>query len=554
RRHLFVSALESRGAYYVYDPLFLDFLRRKLRAARGPEGAKALDRRYGRAFARRGDFAQALAHFLAAESMKEIADLLQRRGEALLRAGMPGAVREAAMFLSGCGARPPIAGALLGEACRLAGDHAAAVGHFEAALAARGEAAVRITGDARAAALQGLAYSLVKVGEVTRAEQTALKALAEIENGDAALRARVLNTLAIVRYRQDRAAEALALWQDALGRAREAGDDHLILMIAHNLGLPHAVAGDFLRASECFRILTSPENPRLGPEEGAAYLNLARIATRRGEFGRASALLGDAREIAQKWRLQGLLADVLEEEGNLDRERGDLKTAGERYARAQTLLTELGRLDLLDGLAEEEAILAALRGNHGEAETLAAGAAKRRRAAGDLEGTALAQLALGEVRVRARGAPRAARVLVEAAAFFSSTGRAYHECEARLWLALARHQERDRRRAVAQGLQALEIAARHDYRAAVLRVTGLDAGFRNLLASLADAPSYLLEAPTGAAAAAAPGRGGAGVPAAPGRAADLTVRLLGPIDVYRDAQRKTPTPSRTIRRAIQVFC
>ncbi len=564
RRHLFLSALESHGAYYVYDPLFLDFLRRKLRAARGPEGAKALDRRYGRAFARRGDFAQALAHFLAAESMKEIADLLQRRGEALLRAGMSGAVREAALFLAGCGARPPIAAALLGEACRLAGDHTAAVGHFEAALAARGEAAGEMAGNARAAALQGLAYSLMKIGEVARAEQTALKALAEIENGDAALRARILNTLAIVRYRQDRAAEALALWQEALGSAREAGDEHLIVMIAHNLGLPHAVAGDFQRASECFRILTSPENPRLGPEEGAAYLNLARIATRRGEHGRASSLLGDAREIAQKRRLQGLLADVLEEEGSLERERGDLNAAGERYARARALMTELGRPDLLDGLAEEEAILAARRGNHGEAETLAAGVVKRRRAAGDAEGTALALLALGEVRVRAGAAPLAARALVEAAAFFSSTGRAYHECEARLWLALARHQVRDRRQAVAQGLQALEIAARHDYRAAVLRVATLDAGFHRILASLAGAPTYLLEAPSagvtagdaappGAPAAAA--RGETRVEAAaPGGAADLTVRLLGPIEVYRDAQRKIPTQARTIRRAIQVFC
>src|SRR5207247_7039624 len=141
-------------------------------------------------------------------------------------------------------------------------DHAAAVAHFDAALAARGEAG-RISGDKRAAALQGLASSLVKIGEVGRAESAVVEAMVGLENGNAALRARVLNTLAIVRYRQDRAAEALALWQDALGRAREAGDDHLILMIAHNLGLPHAMAGDFLRASECFRILTSPENPRL---------------------------------------------------------------------------------------------------------------------------------------------------------------------------------------------------------------------------------------------------------------------------------------------------
>ena len=490
-RHLFVSALESGGTYYVYDPLFLDFLRRKLRAARGAEGAKALDLRYGRAFAGRGDFAQALERFMAAECLKETADVLQRHGEGLLRAGMPGTVREAALFLSARGARPPVAAALLGEACRLAGDHAAAAGHFEVALATHGEGSAEITGDARIAALQGLAYSLMKVGKLARSEETAAKALAGIGVEKPALRARVLNTLAIIRHRQHRTPEAIALWQEALARARQACDDHLILMIAHNLGLPHAAAGDFRRASECFRILTSRTNMRLGPEEGAAYLNQARIATLQGRFARASTLLGQAREIAEKWRLQGLLADVLEGEGNLCRERGDLEAASERYSEARAVLTELGRPDLLDNLSEEEAILAARRGNHGEAETLAAAAVERRRAAGDPEGVAFALLALGEVRVRARVAPRAARVLVEAAAFFQSTGREFHECMARLWLALARHLERDRHRSVTQALRALEIASGHDYQGPVIRVAALDAKFRDLLASLAEAPAYL---------------------------------------------------------------
>ena len=314
-----------------------------------------------------------------------------------------------------------MAAALLGEACRLAGDYAAALGHFNAALSARGGEAGEVTGGARTAALQGLAYSLLRLGDVARAEETAVKALAEVGDSGAALRARVLNTLALVRYRQCRVAEALSLWQEALERALQAGEGHLVLMIAHNLGLPHAMTGDFRRASECFRILTSPENSRLGPEEGAAYLNLARIATLQGDHDGASSLLGDAREIAQKWRLQGLLADVLEEEGNLCRERGDLDEAGERYARARAVLAELGRPDLLDNIAEEEAILAARRGNHGEAETLAAGAVQRRRAASDPEGLASALLALGEVRLRARAAPRAARPLVEAVAYFSVT-------------------------------------------------------------------------------------------------------------------------------------
>src|SRR3989442_962916 len=109
------------------------------------------------------------------------------------------------------------------------------------------------------------------------------------------------------RLLRARTPEAIALWQEALAHARRAGDEHVILMIAHNLGLPHAASGDFRRASECFRILTNRKNTRLGPEEGAAYLNQARIATVQGRCARASTLLGRAREIARKWRLQGLL-------------------------------------------------------------------------------------------------------------------------------------------------------------------------------------------------------------------------------------------------------
>ena len=150
----------------------------------------------------------------------------------------------------------------------------------------------------------------MKVGKLAPAEEIAATALAQLGEGKPALRARFLNTLAIIHNRQDHSPEAIALWQEALSLARQTGDDHLILMIAHNLGLPHAVAGNFRRASECFRILTSSDNPRLGPEEGTAYLNLARIATLEGRWTRASVLLGEACEIARKWRLQGLLADA----------------------------------------------------------------------------------------------------------------------------------------------------------------------------------------------------------------------------------------------------
>ncbi|MBI1950455.1 MAG: tetratricopeptide repeat protein [Acidobacteria bacterium] len=548
KRKLFISPLESHGEYCAYDPLFRDFLRRKLRAEKGAEGARDLDRRYGKAFARRGDFAQALAHLIAAEEAKGITEVLGRHGKALLRAGMLDTVRDAAFFLAGRGVRSPLLDDLLGEACRQAGDYAAAVGHFEKALAAHVNGTPGLSGGTRASTLQGLAYSLLKVGDMRRAAATAEDALKEAGGEDPALLARILNTLSIIRYREERHPEALAGWQESLARARQAGDEHLTLMIAHNLGLPHAVMGDFRRASECFRILTGPGNHRVGPEEGAAYLNLARIETLRGEYSRAAALLGDAREIAHKLRLHALGADVLEAEGTLLRETGDLEAARERYAHARSRLTELGLIDLLEGLAEEEAILASRRGEHEDAEGLAARTLERQRTSNDREGIASALLALGEVRVRAGEPERALPVLAESAAIFASLRRSYQRCMACLWLALACFRTGKRRRSTEAAACALKLAAEYDYRAPVLRVAELDEGMRRFLGTLPSAPGYLKEKPAREKGAAV----SLGMLARDG--ADLTVRLLGPIEVFRDIERKVPARAWKIKRALQIFC
>lgn len=550
RRKLFLSPLESRAELYAYDPLFRDFLRRKLRAEKGMSGVRDLERLYGQAYERRGDLPQALAHDLAAEDLQGIAALLERHGKGLLRGGMLEPVREAAQFLTGRDVQSPALDDLLGEAARLAGDYAAAIGHFERSLSGAGRGAARLPHGLRAGALQGLAYSLLKTGETARAMATAQEALAAVGDRDPALRARILNSLSIVRYRENQHAEALEGWHEALSLARQAQDEHLILMIAHNLGLPHAVQGDFRRASECFRILTGPDNGRLGPEEGAAFLNLARIETLRGDHDRAARLLLDAREIAARLRLKALTADVLEAEGTLLRESGDLDGAAGRYSRARDLFTELGLRNVLDSLAEEEALLLARRGEHEEAERVASRVADGRRQTADMEGIASSLLALGEVRVRAGRPAAALDALSESARVFKSLERAYQDCVAHLLLSLACHQAGKRDRAEAAVREALRLAERYDYRAAVQRVADLDRGFRAWLRSVSGAPAHLFEtsdAPAPAARGAAPRRAATDGP-------DLTVRLLGPVEVFRDAEVKIPPRAWKIRRALEIFC
>ena len=557
RRSFFVSPLAGRGELCAYDPLFREFLTRRLRLVRGPDGERALHARYGRTFARRGEYPLALAHLLAAQELGATMEILARKGKELLRGGMLQPVRDAAGFAARNGGRATVVEDLLGEVSRLAGDHAAAVLHFERALAAAqagpGEGADAEPAEAAAArqasVLQGLSYSLLKTGAVSRAAETAEQALAVAGDADPALAARILNTLSIVRYRQHRLPEALEGWQRALARARQAADGHLTLMIAHNLGLPHAAGGDFRRAAECFLMLTGPDNPRAGPEEGAAYLNLARVETIWGDHPRAGAHLDDAREIATRWRLQGLEADVLEAEGNLLRESGDLAAAGRKYDRARALFMELGRTDLLPGLEEEAAVLTALLGNVEEAERVARRLVAQRRETGEEEGLASSLLALGEIQTRAGSAAPTGDTLAEAADRFQALGRPYQECLARLWLALARLRQGDRAGARAAASAALALASRHDYRAAVLRAAAFEPAFRRFLASLPMAPSYLKRAPSPAIVARGPI-----TTAVAGDPPDLTVRLLGPVDVHRDPDLKIPARAWKIRRALQIFC
>ena len=542
RRNLFLAPLESRGAHFAYDPLFREYLLRRLQAGRGREERRALERRYSRAFARRREFHVALQHALAGEDARGTADLLARQGKELLRRGLIDLVRDACALLGRSGSGAPLLDDLLGEASRLAGDHAAAIPHFERALAATGDAA--LAGAARASTLQGLAYALLETGALPRAAETAERALQEAGDGDPALLARTLNTLALVHYRADRNEAALARWQEALARARQAGDEHLTLMIAHNLGLPHAVRGDFRRASECFRILTAPGNGRVGPEEGAAYLNLARIAVLRGEWDRAAALLGDAREIAQKLRLPALAADVLEAEGTLLRETGDAAGAAERYAAARREFTGLGRIDLLDGLAEEEAILHARAGRTDEAARILEAVVERARAASNREGLASALLATGETAVRAGRDDRAVPALEEAAAIFSGLDRAYPACRAHAWLAFAWHRQGADGPAARAAGAALQLSARFDYEAALARVADLDPGFRRWLGAREGAPTALRDG------GAEPIR-----PVAPaGAAADLTVRLFGPVEVFRERDQAIPPRAWKIRKALTIFC
>lgn len=542
-RGLFVERLESEAALFAFEPLFRAFLRRRAATELPRSESRRLLIAYGRAAAEDGAVLAALQHLCAAEAGDEIVAILRTHARSLIAAGFVAEVRRAVDCAAGLEPSDPHLADVVGELKRVAGDHAAAIENFRRALEARRE------DDETAESLHGLAYSAAMLGQLDECETTAQRGLALARRPE--LRSRLCNVWAIALYRRDRLDEAIERWREALVLAREGDDPRLSRMIAHNLGLPYAVQGEFARASECFGMLTREDNPTVGPHEGAAYLNLARIDTLEGRYEEASRGLGDAEEIARKWDLRGLMADIWEARGNLRRATGDLDAARKAYAETRSRLTDLGMVELLDNLVEEEALLAAMTGRADEARRALDEIARRVDADKDPLRRAGIDLAKAEVAVRAGDPERLAEaheIATSCARLFGERQRHLQHCSAELWacaaaVAKARSsadEERARWSAAADssGRRAAELLGRHGYAARLSEIVAVEPDIATHIEGLDRVEVAARPRPVEA-------------PVEP--PADLAITLFGPFEVARDGA-TIPARAWKLRRALSCFC
>jgi len=566
RRNLFVLPLAGRWEAHTYHPLFREFLARKLREEEGEGAARALHERYGCAFREREDFAAALRHFAEARAAAPLAALLIREGPALVQHGMLETVKSALADMGDSRDDPRLI-LLRAEIERIEGDYAGALRSFDRGLSA----ADALSSTERAGALQGKAYAAMKLGSLEQSEDLARQALDLAGAEDPALSARILNTRSIVEYRLGRYDDAIRGWKEALDLARRAGDRALLRRVAHNLGLPHGTRGEYDKALDYFRMLLHMEEEQeapIGPEYATAALNVARIEILRGSMQDAATHLDDALEISRKFGLQALRGDVLEAQGNLLREIGDAEGARTRYAAARRVFTELGLDDLRDDVDEEEARLLLRIGVEHEALRRAddllrrcgeSGAvpAARRASALQLAGEARLEVA----RTGTLAAAEASRVLAESArlldqarAVFREDGLRFQEAESGLLLARARLALGEDAAARAAAREALALVSRFGYAHMARKVSaGREAprgrsAERSLVEVLASIPEWEAIGGSSPAADAAEPMSGALA------GHDLTIHMLGPVEVYRDERRRIPATAWTLRKALRILC
>jgi ATP/maltotriose-dependent transcriptional regulator MalT/DNA-binding SARP family transcriptional activator len=559
RRNVFLSVTsDSRGEEYRLHPLFRNFLRRRFRHLAGRAEVQAEEMRLAEHLLANNRWENAIAHLLAAEEFARAAETIVEHGRTWLNSGALISLAEAVDALPAEIFKIyPRALAYRAEVERLQGDYEAAGTRLR-----RAAALMRTLEDAEgeAEAFHSLATIARRRGDFAAAFESLDRAEA-LSDEHSPVRIMCGNTRGLCLVARGEWTEAERTFRAALQSAEERADEHHARLILHNLGLPAMIRGDFGEAIRWLRRLFGGDQtsaPR--PQEAAGHLNLARCHLYRGELAESEYHLERALEQCQLFNLIGLRGEILETYGNLWRERGNAARAHSSYDQAARAYTEAGIEPTQRELIEERALLTFETGDINGARLMVEGLIAARLARRDEMELQTARLTWGRLRIAEGSTEEARTALAPALDYFRTHGLYYYEAQAQLALARCESAAGREREMLEHLRRTLELAARYDYEYWLQReLTAHPELFRATEARMllpldlrelmpATAPP---RAPVSPPATTAPP---SAVEAVPCPTVDLTINLLGPVDIYRDPLRPFAADAWTTRRAREIFC
>lgn len=554
RRNVFLTvASDGRGEEYRLHPLFQSFLRRRLRSEIGRAGVAAEHVRFADHFLSTGSWEQGVRHLLAAEDFVRAAQVVAEKGSEWISSGalsslatmadaLPPAVIEAY----------PRTLAHRAEVARLRGEYEAANSLFRRAVSLLQQRGDR---EAEAEALHSMATLARRQGDYTQAFEYLDRAV-ELSEDHPAVRMKCANTrgLCLVAVGQWTAAELE--FRSALQLAQDANDERYIRLVTHNLGLPAMMRGDFGEALRWLRRMLRDGNKAPMPQEATAYLNMAHCYLYLGNLTECEKNLDEAIGRCQLFNLVAARADAFETYGNLFRERGDIEKATEYYQRAARAYEDAGVSLARTELLEEQALLSMLVGDLPASRTQIERLIEARPRDRNEMGFFTASLAKGRIML-AQGEHREALVeLGDALEYFHNHTLYYYEAQASLSLAICYLKLGAEPQMLEHLRRALDLAVRYDYEYWLRREALANADLFALEDAAELLPSDLrkqvAEVAPALATPAAVMIAEVNVTSRP--VADLTINMLGPIEIFREFARPLAADAWTTRRARDILC
>ncbi|HKP47840.1 MAG TPA: BTAD domain-containing putative transcriptional regulator [Pyrinomonadaceae bacterium] len=551
RRNVFITvASDRRGEEYRLHPLFQNFLRRRLRSEIGRAGVAAEHQRCAAYFLEHNAWEQAVRHLLSAEDFSGAAKLIAEHGVEWISTGALGSLSSLADSVppTVLESHPRVL-AHRAEVARLQGEH-----EFAHSLLRRVVPLLHKQGDSEgeADALHSLATLARRDGNYSLAFEYLDQAIVLSETGSK-VRMKCGNTRGLCYVAMGEWTAAEREFRAALQSAEERNDEYYVRLIAHNLGTPAGMRGDFGEALRWLGRMLRSERPGTPmPQEAVAHLNMARCYLFRGDFSSSETHLDSALEACQLFNLGATRAETFETYGNLYRERGEIERAIEFYERAARAYDEAGIGLTRTELLEERALLALRIGDLAAAQAqidhlLSA----RPQEKGEL-GYFTASLTRGRI-MEARGNYEQARHdLTSALDYFHQHGLYYYEAQASMAIAHCESQLGHEREMVERVRRVIDLTARYDYE---YWLKGKIQKYPEIFANedvLELLPFDLREAAAQAPAVAPAQVSEIALTTKP--VTDLAINMLGPVTITRDPSRPLAGDAWTTRRARDILC
>ncbi|HKG21971.1 MAG TPA: BTAD domain-containing putative transcriptional regulator, partial [Blastocatellia bacterium] len=416
-----------------------------------------------------------------------------------------------------------------------------------------------------ASSSHGLAAVLLQRGEPARAYALAREALAKVPPEDLLLRAQYEQLLGNCQFllgvSRGEFDDALQSWRRGVDLARRGRNERLARVIAHNIGVPYAFMGDFARAREWFAQLVEGDAARVPvPQQALAYCNLSRADMAAGDFEACERHLEKAMEICRLLNLTAERAETNEVMGNLFRARGQFNSAREHYARAEDLYRDARTQVESRELPEEQLKLLMAEGSFSKALDAAGKLLEARARIGHGVPLARARLLLAQARIESReGEPR--ELLSKALAQFTACRSNVLIARARLLLARAEHGAGNVDQAIGHLAEAVRIARSFDYSYWIKTEAERSPALFALAVARQVEPGYLkglgLEGEWAEEKSHAAGRAETRPPRAEPKArreVDLTINLLGAVEVFRERDHRLSPDAWTLSRALRILC